>query len=81
MAVADRIVPTIDLERCTGCGLCVEYCPTAAAKMVDERPMITRPQACSYCGICEDMCPAGAVALVYEIVLPSNPQETPRRME
>ena len=69
----DWVLPTIALERCTGCGLCVQYCPTDAVELVGERasgyrPNITRPQRCSYCGICEEMCPVGAIALTYEIV-------------
>ena len=76
----DRILPTIDLVRCTGCGFCVEYCPTGAVALVDERPVITQPHACSYCGMCEDMCPAEAVALVYEIV-PSPEPKTRQRGE
>jgi formate hydrogenlyase subunit 6/NADH:ubiquinone oxidoreductase subunit I len=33
----DRVLPTIDLTLCTGCGLCVERCPTQAVEMVDAR--------------------------------------------
>ena len=64
----DWVLPTINLERCTGCGLCVEYCPTSAVDMVGPQPVITRPQDCAYCGMCEEMCPAGAIELTYEIV-------------
>lgn len=61
-------LPTIDQERCTGCGLCVEYCPSHAVELVAGHPSITAPERCAYCGTCEEMCPAGAIVLAYEIV-------------
>lgn len=64
----DLWLPTIDLERCTGCGHCVAYCPTQAVELREGKPVIVRPAACAYCGMCEELCPAGAIALVYEIV-------------
>lgn len=64
----DWALPTIRVERCTGCGLCVTHCPTDAVEMVGGRPVITRPQDCAYCGICEELCPTGAIELTYEIV-------------
>lgn len=61
-------LPTISLDRCTGCGLCVAYCPTQAVEMGKRYPVIARPHDCAYCGICEDLCPTNAVVLAYEIV-------------
>ena len=61
-------LPTINVDRCTGCGLCVTYCPTEAVEWIGSRPAIVRPQDCAYCGTCEDICPEGAIELVYEIV-------------
>ena len=61
-------LPTINLERCTRCGLCIAYCPTKAVEMVDAVPTIVRSQDCAYCGTCEDICPEQAIELLYEIV-------------
>ena len=77
--VQDRLLPTIDLERCTRCGLCIATCPTGAVELVQGRPVIVRAHDCAYCGLCEDMCPAGAIALVYEIVLSADAREKPTR--
>ena len=66
------MLPTIDLNRCTGCGLCVQCCPTDAVAMVAGQPRIVRPQACAYCATCEDYCPEGAITLVYEFVPASH---------
>ena len=72
----ERVLPTIDLDLCTGCALCVDRCPTRAVEMGDAgRPVIVRPGDCAYCGLCEEMCPAGAIALLYEIVELSEGEE------
>jgi formate hydrogenlyase subunit 6/NADH:ubiquinone oxidoreductase subunit I len=74
--VDESVLPSIDLNRCTGCGLCVEYCPTNAVEMVASRPAIVRPPDCAYCGLCEEICPVEAIALAYEIVRPAGRTET-----
>lgn len=61
-------LPTIRLDRCTGCGLCVEFCPTGAVIMQKNKPHIAHPGDCAYCGMCEEMCPSGAILLEYEVV-------------
>lgn len=74
--MVERVLPTIDLDICTGCGLCVDRCPTHAVEMDNaRRPEIVRPEDCAYCGLCEEMCPVGAIALEYEIVVPVDGSE------
>ena len=74
----ERVLPTIDLNICTGCGLCVDQCPTRAVELGSAgRPVIVRPKDCAYCGLCEEMCPEGAIALSYEIVMLDDPSDTP----
>ena len=70
--VSDWALPTIDLELCNRCELCVTHCPTHAVEMSGGHPRLVRPQDCSYCGDCEEICTKGAIALEYEIVLPSE---------
>lgn len=61
-------LPIIDAETCTGCGDCVEVCPTEALAMRDNLAVVADPEACNYCGYCELICPVGAIELPYQIV-------------
>ncbi len=53
---------TIDEEKCTGCGACVEVCPVEALKLVDDKAKVD-PDTCIDCGTCVDECPVGAISL------------------
>jgi ferredoxin len=52
----------IDKEKCTGCGDCVEECPSEAIKMVGDKAEIDAA-ACIDCGVCIDACPVEAITL------------------
>jgi len=64
----DWVLPEINLLLCNRCGACVEQCPTGAAEMGPEGPLIARPLDCTYCALCETLCPQGAITCSYEIV-------------
>jgi len=53
---------TIDKEKCTGCGTCVDTCPVEALKLVDDKAVVD-PDTCIDCGSCVDECPEGAISL------------------
>jgi len=53
---------TIDKEKCTGCGTCVDTCPVEALKIVDSKAVVD-PDTCIDCGSCVDECPEGAIEL------------------
>ena len=53
----------IDQEACTGCGICVERCPTDAIKLNDNQEAERDESACFGCGICARFCPEGAISL------------------
>jgi ferredoxin len=53
----------IDAETCTGCGTCVERCPTDAI-VLDADGLAERDEkACFGCGICSRFCPVEAISL------------------
>jgi 2-oxoglutarate ferredoxin oxidoreductase subunit delta len=61
----------IDRERCKGCGLCVEFCPTKVL-VLDKRlnrlgyhpPLVEKPLACTGCDLCGWYCPDFAIFAV-----------------
>ncbi|MBC8313293.1 MAG: 4Fe-4S binding protein [Candidatus Cloacimonetes bacterium] len=50
----------IDKELCTGCGACVESCPTEALSIVDDIAVCDE-DACVDCGVCIPECPTEAI--------------------
>lgn len=61
-------LPIIDAETCTGCGDCVEICPTEALAMQGDVAIVARPDACNYCAYCEPICPVYAIELPYQLI-------------
>ncbi|MGC1453925.1 MAG: 4Fe-4S dicluster domain-containing protein [Nitrospirota bacterium] len=49
-------------NKCTGCGTCLDVCPTEAIKMKDGHAVIT--VECMDCGACPRVCPEGAIKQV-----------------
>ncbi len=53
----------IDREACTGCGTCVERCPTDAIVLDDQGLAERDENACFGCGVCARFCPVEAISL------------------
>ena len=49
---------SIDLDQCTGCGVCRDLCQFAAI----NADYVVDPTACEGCGVCHYFCPENAVA-------------------
>lgn len=46
------------LAACTGCGACVENCPTRIVSLVDRLPALDFTAGeCTFCGACAQSCP------------------------
>lgn len=67
------VLPSIDANRCLGCGACVWGCPVHAVELLDGLALIVRPDDCNYCAECESLCPHGAIACPFEIVFEVGP--------
>jgi ferredoxin len=50
----------IDEDECTGCGVCLEYCPSEAITMLDRVAQIDQ-SLCNECGTCSEVCPQNAI--------------------
>jgi len=65
-----RIIPLIDPEKCSGCGLCISVCECNALVLVDSVITIVQTDIeCDWCCICEAVCPTNAICCPFEIVL------------
>jgi formate hydrogenlyase subunit 6/NADH:ubiquinone oxidoreductase subunit I len=57
-----------DEDKCTGCNLCVDVCPTDVMMPNPEKgqaPMVLYAEECWYCGGCVEECPNGAIRMVH----------------
>jgi pyruvate ferredoxin oxidoreductase delta subunit len=48
---------------CTGCDLCVAYCPEGIVFLVEAKRYDFDPDYCKGCGICAEECPAHDVVM------------------
>ncbi len=63
MLASSGYVSRVDVERCSGCGVCVERCPFDALSLQDEAAVMD-DEACMGCGVCVSTCPQDALTLV-----------------
>jgi nitroreductase/Pyruvate/2-oxoacid:ferredoxin oxidoreductase delta subunit len=58
----EKVTTTIDEGLCTGCGLCVQICPSKALSMQNGKAAVTGKQSLN-CGHCMAICPEGAITV------------------
>jgi 2-oxoglutarate ferredoxin oxidoreductase subunit delta len=67
----------IVVDRCKGCGFCVEYCPKDVLEMSSEfnrkgyhPPRVVKTGECVNCNLCEMICPDFAI---YSVLIAEEP--------
>jgi ferredoxin len=66
---------SIDIEKCTGCGLCVEVCSDAIFELIDGKAVATRKDSvfdCIGCGQCMAICPEDAIEVTGRFLTPDD---------
>lgn len=53
-------IPQVDMEKCTGCGLCGQICQYSAIVVI-KKSVLTFPELCNGCGGCSLVCPVEAI--------------------
>lgn len=51
----------VDLDACTGCGICVQDCPLVAIRLKKKKAYVD--DRCTHCGACVRVCPEEALSL------------------
>jgi len=57
----NSVIAHVDEEKCQGCGICVNICPTGALTVNDIA--VIKAQRCTGCGACVTVCPFEAISL------------------
>ena len=64
MYLKDVVTLSLDEEKCSGCGICLDVCPQAVISMNGAgRASIEERDACMECGACSRNCPTGALSV------------------
>jgi MinD superfamily P-loop ATPase len=62
-------MPIIDVQKCDGCGLCVNVCHCNALAVVKSIVTIVETVKCDWCTDCEAVCSTGAIRCPFEIII------------
>jgi hypothetical protein len=60
LAQHSDILPQIVKSKCTGCGICVKWCPEHAVAVIEKKAQVNQ-SLCISCGECNAVCNSGAV--------------------
>ena len=53
--------PEVIRKKCTGCGLCLEVCPSFVFELMEKKSRVLRGDWCIGCGQCGAVCPVEAI--------------------
>ncbi len=61
--IGDVVTLQLDVEKCTGCGTCVDVCPHAVFALQRGKARIADRDACMECGACARNCPVESLSV------------------
>jgi NAD-dependent dihydropyrimidine dehydrogenase PreA subunit len=54
----------IDLDKCNGCGTCVDVCPVEVFEINEGKSVVVNLDECLVCMACEVQCPDAAIEII-----------------
>lgn len=58
--------PIINEDECSGCGSCVDVCPSGVLDLVEDKATPVNEDDCTACATCMEECPMGAIEEIEE---------------
>ncbi|MCK5244704.1 MAG: ferredoxin [Desulfobacterales bacterium C00003106] len=55
--------PTVDADKCVGCGECIDVCPADVYELQDEKSVPVNAEECLGCESCIEVCEQGAITV------------------
>jgi coenzyme F420 hydrogenase subunit beta len=62
IGIIGRVKPHVDIDKCDGCGKCIEVCKMKAITLNDQNKAIINQKKCKLCGRCMLNCPISAIS-------------------
>lgn len=61
--LSNVVTLTLDEDKCTGCGMCVQVCPQGVFSLEAAKVRFVDRDGCMECGACAGNCPMAAISV------------------